>query len=257
MDILSSFTNMPVDEALDYLNQSYEDGVKAKKFSLRDYDLYLHGSYPSGKILIIGGMSPSRLKPPIDARYRSWFNSVAIRLSPSSVPQRFNGLFLDSETQINLDDEFTKKSIRNAYDKSLEALLSIINTLDGKGAESLKIISLRKINNLLYVHIDPDDRNVLIHKFNPESPLLRVFELIYANERVPITSSSIHVDSQGSNQSRNISEDLRAMHISINLKRLFFPECSASKTVFNNRVELSSDELDKLLTGLKTDYANR
>jgi hypothetical protein len=153
-----------------------------------------------------------------------------------------------------LPGKSSQNILQQAYDKSLSALSIALDSLRGADKQVNKTISLLKADLNLYLHIEPDNRDVKLHGFKRNSPLGAMFEHILSHPNEVISSGTLKFESQGYSNKRDIPEDLRAGGITVALKRLFFPVCNTDEIKFVNRAELSQAKLDILLTGAKPDF---
>lgn len=112
-------------------------------------------------------------------------------------------------------------------------------------------VSVVKKSNKIYI-ITPDDR-ICIHNFKPNSLSEKMFEYIITHVDEVIDVKNIEFETSGYKKSRNLGDDVRALGFNKNLKKIFFPTCSANKVVFQNPVIIGSTQLKELQIGLKTE----
>jgi hypothetical protein len=252
-DYNPNFDNISIRDIISGLEGHYELGVTLKRESIEDVARYQDGRYYHRGATFIALDIPLKRQPPINIRYQAWHQVGLAYLDYSIISKLYKAKFQDSKATYDLDNAMDAETTARAYDTSLRSLDGIIEALGVFRANSIKTISLLKLGSILYIHVEPDNKNVLLHEFKPGSPLEQEFEYIYSNQGRLVFSAELEIVGQGSNAKRNLSEDLRAMKVRGNLKKHFFPQSNADSILFNNHAELSDDELNILIAGLKSD----
>jgi hypothetical protein len=243
-----------LEDTIKVLDATYQDGLNYRKRALSGLEDYVNGKY-------VDDEDGSRtITPKINYMYKTWFLVVAKLLTYNVVPRRLRHDFMKSEATYDLDEylfnnDFTKaeEDIEQAYSNSLEALSVTIDDLRNLKKSASKTISLRKVGHMLYVHVEPDDIDEVIHKFHPQSTLESMFDYIYSHPKKTITSGEIEFATQSYDRKRPISEDLRTIGFDDSLKNLLFSKCTFNEVRLRHVAKISQKELSTLLDGLRSE----